>query len=221
MPLRSWRLNLLPDKTIIGALILSARSPVSLPYFSLKDFSWNDGNSPNGKTAILSPFNEEVFYPSKGREINVHSLSNVVDKSSILETCATLLTSSEDSSLRERLDLTIRSESPELLAIHQTRPYTFTSVISKNTNTYFLGVYSENFEALLWSNIEGLEEQFITNPNTSHWFYRFAPRKDFAILLNPKRLASRWFRYSQSVLMKDSAKRFQALERALFHDSSH
>lgn len=212
---------MLPDKTILGALILSARAPVSLPYFKLKDFEWNDGNSPNGKTSILSPFKEEVFYPSKGREINVHSLSNVADKTSILETCATLLTSSEDSSLRERLDLSLLSDSPELLAIHQTRPYTFTSVISKNTSVYFLGVYSETFEALLWSNIEGLEEQFVANPNTNYWFYRFAPRRDFAILLNPKRLASRWFRYSQSTLMKDSAKRFQALEKALFHDSSN
>ena len=221
MPLNSWRINLLPDKTMIGALILSARSPVNLPYFHLKDFNWNDGSSPNGKTSILSPNVEDLFYPSKGREIKVYSLSSSIDKETTLGLCINLLTPSEDSSLKDRVDLSLLPESPELLAIHQSRPYSFTSVISKNTIVYFLGVYSEDFEALIWSNVEGFEEQFNSNQNGSCWFYRFAPRKDFSLLLNPKRLASRWFRYSQSSLMKESAKRFQALEKALFHDSTN
>lgn len=220
MPSLFWRRNLLPDKTIVGALILSARSPVSLPYFKMKDFDWNNGSSPNGKTSILSPHVEEVFYPSKGRQIKVHSLNTCADKSAILEACSTLLTSNEDSSLRERLDLSSLSDSPKILAIHQSQPYVFTSVISKSTTVYFLGVHSDNFEALIWSNIEGLEEQFVTSHNANYWFYRFAPREDFAILLNPKRLASRWFRYSQSSLMKEVSKRFQALEKSLFNDNT-
>jgi hypothetical protein len=212
----------LADRTLIGALVLSARRSFSLPFFVATDYQSHVDGSPNGRFAVTASHSEEIFLPSRGRDFYVKSSMQcgLEDAARLTEKLASR--TDEEATLRVKVarELVPTVDRPNLFTIEQRRPFGMSAVISNSVDTYFLGVHTEAADFLLWSNCDNLEEQLCdARPLDSFWFFRFVVRRDFGVVLHSRRLASRWYRYGQSSSMKDPAKRFQSIERSLFDPS--
>lgn len=208
---------------LIGALVLGARSSFSLPFFHPEDYQSHVEGSQNGRFAVSATFSNEIFLPSKGRDYYVKSSESLsLDEAAYL-TKNVSAREEEGDTLRDSISKaasrsTLLSDRPNLCTVEQRRPYGVSAVVSRAVDTYFIGVHSSAVDFLLWSNCDGLENQLQEYRGLDNfWFYRFLVRSDFGVLLHSKRLASRWYRYSQSNVMRDPAKRFQAFERSLFN----
>ena len=210
--------------SLVGALILSARRPFSLPFFTYEDYQSHIDGSPNGKFAIRASYSEELFLPSKGRDFYVKSSEHLRSDDALTLASQFVLPNEEEmeDSLRTKADRISRQvDHPALVTIEQRRPYGLSVVVSRSVETYFLGIHSESVDFLLWSNCEGLEHELqVHRPEENFLTYRFSARKDFGVVLHSKRLASRWYRYQQAPTMREPSRRFQAFERSLFATSN-
>lgn len=213
----------LPENSCAGALVLSARNPISIPYFTQSDYHSHVEGSPNGRVAIVSSYPRHVFYPAKNREFFLGSSVEILDQGA-LELSKNFCSREEEGvDLRDRISSTLLGVdyTPNLVCLEQRRPYGVVSVVSRSVETYFLGVYSKSADFLLWSNIKHFDQLLLQqNGLEDFWLHRFETRKDFAVVLPSKRLSSRWYRYSQTDSMKDPGRRFQALERSLFNGNT-
>lgn len=207
-----------PPKHLFGAVVLSSKNnKVSLPRYPDHHFQPHVEGSPNGRVFLTADFCTEAFQPTRHRQYVVHSTEDLGSDSTRL--VESYLTTSGEEALRVRAStFKLDERGPLAFCIEQTRPFGITTVFSNDLDIHFLGIYSEKKEWLVWSNSPDYEEIIRKeDPSRSLWIYRFRPRSNFGVSLPTKRICARWFRWSETELLADPAKRFQALENSLFN----
>jgi hypothetical protein len=194
------------DNLVAGLMVLSARQPILTPVFSRSDFKHHVEGSNDGLVAIKAPFKKAYFQPARKREYSVSSLLPIEEAAPIIENI-----SAGESDIRSRVG-SIICPANNLVCVEQTSPFGFVSILASDVAVYFTGVYTSDYELLLWSNSDNLEF------DQDAWVYRFVVRSTFSTVLQTKRICARWYRYSQTPTMREPAKRFQALENSMFQN---
>lgn len=197
-----------------GCLMISATQAISLPLLSSSKLNPHIEGSYNGSVAQDSEFQSSVYVPSKMRSYFVNASVEVKDPTSLVERS---LRHSGDTPFDRHFEACCREldlASPGLVSLEQRTPFGYVGLHSNQVDLFMYGLYNNKCSILYWSAIENLDDVLSQEGFNDFWVHRFRPRRNFSTVLYTKRICSRWYRWKES--LKDTSRRFQALERIVF-----
>jgi hypothetical protein len=215
----------LPDKSLLGYMVLSATKTPFFPFMPAGlEVNQHIEGSVAGSVVCHASESHPFFYPQRGRNYTLNSVQNYAneaDMSAIMNGFANIHDKSDadiDTNFHSNLESSLYDKVQEnsLLSIEQHRPFGITALFSKGIDLYMYGLYSEEQNLLVWTNLASFEDLLQREYGNRLWLYRFRPRRDVTTVLFAKRLCSRWYRWSQQANLKNPAARYPALEKSLF-----
>ena len=217
---------ILPDKSLLGYLVLNASKTPEFPFIPMgTEVNQHIEGSVAGSVVCHASQSHQFFYPQRGRNYTLNSVQNYAteaDMFDIMTGFANIHDNSDvDASFHSNLETSLydKVQTNSLLSIEQHRPFGITALFSKGVDLYMYGLYSEDQSLLVWTNLASFEDLLLREYQNRFWLYRFRPRCDVTTVVFAKRVCSRWFRWSQQPNFKNPSARFPALEKSLFSKS--
>jgi hypothetical protein len=221
--------------TLFGYLVLSAKQAVpTLPPLERLPFKYTTqhiegayyGTVVNG-TSVADP--SVFYYPQRARNLRIFSALGSFyqynKQAELAQAYADLETQvfDPDWTFQQKLEQVVQ---PKIVGNHfvvadSFGAQAFVSLMSRNVQVGFYGVYSDSFNLLAWTNIDSYATLARAFTNENLWVIPLEKRQDFTLVLHAQRLCSRWNRWrnppdSAPFKPLDVGQRFAALERALF-----
>lgn len=221
--------------TLFGYLVLSARQALpTLPPLERLQYKYTTqhiegsyyGTVVNG-TSVCNP--QVFYYPHRARNLRVFSALNSFYEHNTEAALAQAYADLENQTMNPEWtfqDKLLNVVQPTIEGAHfvvadSFGAQAFVSLMSRNVQVSFYGVYSDSFNLLAWTNIDSYTELARAFTNENLWVIPMEKRQNFTLVLHAQRLCSRWNRWrnppdSAPFKPLDIGQRFAALERALF-----
>lgn len=161
--------------------------------------------------AVTASPTAKFLMPQKGRAMQVWTSMEGIDPLMLRKTIAHLA--------QDQTAYPPESESlpPGLIYLEQSAPFGMHRLLTRSSNLYGFGVWSQHHEILVLTNVENYDLMLQTAQPRDLWIYRMRSTLQANIAVNTSRVCSRWARWvRESAILSHSSVRFAALESSLF-----
>ncbi len=158
------------------------------------------------------------YYPQRSRSRRIFSATSGFYEYNDETTIANLYSELEKQDPDEPYDLMVeetiqnRIQGPHMLAVDQFGSNANLTLMVRNVELNLYGLHCDDYDLLIWSNINNYASVLYQNGLNTMWLYSFKPIENICRVLHTRRICSRWYRWGKDF---NPLQRFAALERML------